>query len=538
MTDLTLSQGLASSKGSAADASGLTVGAGGQFCAGPKSRQVLCARLAPNAGLPHCFPSTSNSRMLPRAATTSALARIGSGLNSVQVKQRLAFLKTLVVGQVAGSSLRSRAIHSGAWIGVGFTVQKALQLGSNLILTRLLFPEAFGLMALATVFLVGLAMFSDIGLKPAVIRNPRGDDPEFLNTAWTIQVARGLLLSVIGAGIAYPISLIYGQPILFPLLAVLSTTAAISGFASIGMVTAERRLDFRTITMIQLAGQAAMIVLLVTLAYFWRSVWALAAANVIGTAVTIAIGYAMLPRHRHRFAIDRRSAQSLIHFGRWIMFSTVATYLGGEGLKAIQGGLLSPADFGVLAIAYTIAGIPNELATRLSGSLGLPVLAEAYRNAPNSAFSVLHGLRVRTLAISAVLFGGLMVSAEPLVRLLYDFRYHEAGEYLLALLLANAIAALGQGYTGAILAIGKASSYFNLMIFSAFIRIFFVIFGFELHGLLGMLYGIVAANLTLNFIICIESYRLFLLDFKLDALFLLMIAFFWASAFVIPNFIW
>ncbi len=374
---------------------------------------------------------------------------LGSDSHIVQVKHHLAFLKSLFLGHDASSSLRSRAVHSGAWIGGGFAVQKVLQLGSNLILTRLLFPEAFGLMALATVFLVGLAMFSDIGLKPAVIRDPRGDEPEFLNTAWTIQVARGLLLCVIGAAIAYPISLIYGQPILFPLLAVLSTTAAINGFMSIGMATAERRLDFRTITIIQLAGQVASIGLLVTLAYFWRSVWALAVANVISTAVTVAIGYALLPRHRHRLALDRESAKSLIHFGRWILFSTLATYLGGEGLKAIQGGLLSPAEFGVLAIAYTIAGIPNDLAMKLAGSIGLPVLAETYRFAPHNGFTVLRALRKRTLAISVLLSAVVILLGQPLVELLYDDRYHAAGEYLVALSLANAIGAVSAGYNSA-----------------------------------------------------------------------------------------
>lgn len=442
----------------------------------------------------------------------------------MQVKQRLAFLKTLVLGQDGTSSLRSRAVHSGAWIGVGFAAQKVLQLGSNLILTRLLFPEAFGLMALATVFLVGLAMFSDIGLKPAVIRDPRGDDPAFLNTAWTIQAVRGLLLCVIGAAIAYPISLIYGQPILFPLLALLSTTAAINGFMSIGMATAERRLDFRTITMIQLGGQVVMIALLVTLAYFWRSVWALAVANVIGTAVTVAIGYALLPRHRHRLALDRESARSLIHFGRWILFSTLATYLGGEGLKAIQGGLLSPAEFGVLAIAYTIAGIPNDLAQRLSGSVGLPVLSETYRKAPADASRVLHMLRTRTLGISLILFSGVILTAEPLIRLLYDSRYHAAGSYLVALSFANAIASVSSGYAGALLAIGNASTYFKLMLCIAILRIVAVIFGFGMLGVIGMLYGIAAANLAIVLVTSFLASRLNIFDPKLDSIVVLLIA--------------
>ena len=434
----------------------------------------------------------------------------------MQVKQRLAFLKTLLLGQDATSSLRSRAVHSGAWIGVGFGIQKVLQLGSNLILTRLLFPEAFGLMALATVFLVGLQMFSDIGLKPAVIRDPRGDDPAFLNTAWTIQVARGLLLCVIGCAIAYPISLIYGQPILFPLLAVLSTTAAITGFMSIGMAAAERRLDFRTITIVQVVGQIAAIGLLVTLAYFWRSVWALAVANVIGAAVTVAIGYAVLPRHRHRLTIDRDSAKSLIHFGRWILFSTLATYLGGEGLRAIQGGLLTPAEFGILAIAYTIAGIPNDLAIKLSASLGLPARAETYRNAPERSYTVLHALRMRTLAVSVFLFAAVIFLAEPVIQIFYDSRYHAAGKYLVALSFANVIAAINSGYTDAILAIGKASSYFKIVATATTLRIIGLILGYEAADIVGMLYGIAAANLFSMILIWITVHRLRLLSIKMD----------------------
>jgi O-antigen/teichoic acid export membrane protein len=462
--------------------------------------------------------------MLPRRATASASVTIGSGLNSVQVKQRLAFLKSLVLGQDATSSLRSRAVHSGVWIGAGFGIQKVLQLGSNLVLTRLLFPEAFGLMALATVFLVGLAMFSDIGLKPAVIRDPRGDNSEFLNTAWTIQVARGLLLCVIGAAIAYPVSLIYGQPILFPLLAVLSTTAAINGLMSISMATAERRLDFRTITMVQLAGQLVSIILLVTLAYFWRSVWALAVANVIASAVTVLIGYAMLPRHRHRLMLDRESAKSLIQFGRWILFSTLATYLGGEGLKAIQGGLLTPGEFGILAIAYTMAGIPNDLAMKLAGSIGLPVLAETYRVAPQNGFAVLRALRKRTLGIAVILSSVVILLGKPIVDFLYDARYHAAGDYLVALALANAIGAVSAGYNSAILAVGKASTYFHLIALSAVLRVAGVATGFEFYGVLGMLYGIGAANLAATAFSWVASNRMRLADIKLDTIVLALIS--------------
>ncbi|MFN3500356.1 MAG: oligosaccharide flippase family protein, partial [Pannonibacter indicus] len=62
--------------------------------------------------------------------------------------------------------------------------QQLLRLASNLALTRLLFPEAFGLMALIQTFMVGLQMFSDIGIRPSIIQNKRGEEADFLNTAW------------------------------------------------------------------------------------------------------------------------------------------------------------------------------------------------------------------------------------------------------------------------------------------------------------------------------------------------------------------
>jgi O-antigen/teichoic acid export membrane protein len=85
-----------------------------------------------------------------------------------------------------------------------FGGENILRLGSNLILTRLLFPEAFGLMALVTVFLTGLKMFSDFGLNASIIRSARGDDPIFLQTAWTVQILRGVMLWLISVMLAGP----------------------------------------------------------------------------------------------------------------------------------------------------------------------------------------------------------------------------------------------------------------------------------------------------------------------------------------------
>ena len=107
-----------------------------------------------------------------------------------------------------------------------------IRLASSLILTRLLFPEVYGVMSLVWMVMYGLAMFSDVGLGPAIIRDKRGDDPVFLNTAWTVQAIRGAVLWGGSCLAASPMAAFYGQPELAQLIPVAGLTALIAGFNS------------------------------------------------------------------------------------------------------------------------------------------------------------------------------------------------------------------------------------------------------------------------------------------------------------------
>ena len=74
-------------------------------------------------------------------------------------------------------SLKRRVLNAGIWSLAGYGCNQVLRFGSNLLMTRLLVPEMFGVMAIASVVMTGLAMFSDLGLKPSVVQSRRGNDP-------------------------------------------------------------------------------------------------------------------------------------------------------------------------------------------------------------------------------------------------------------------------------------------------------------------------------------------------------------------------
>ena len=135
-------------------------------------------------------------------------------------------------------SLQGAAIRSSIWTIGGYGASQLIRLGSSLVLTRLLFPEIFGIVALVSVFHQGLAMFSDIGIGPAIVQSPDGDDWTFLQTAWTLQAIRGAVLWVAACAIAVPLASFYDQPIVLWLLPVSGFGAVIAGFESTAVQSA------------------------------------------------------------------------------------------------------------------------------------------------------------------------------------------------------------------------------------------------------------------------------------------------------------
>jgi O-antigen/teichoic acid export membrane protein len=140
--------------------------------------------------------------------------------------------------------LKRKAAVGAVWTVLGMGGGSIVRVLSSLILTRLLIEEHFGLIALVNTLIMGLHLLSDVGVGQAIVQNKR-DDPDFVNTVWTINVIRGLLLFLIATACAGPFAAFYEQPILEPLVRVAALTAIVDGFLSASFFVHSRRLDLR-----------------------------------------------------------------------------------------------------------------------------------------------------------------------------------------------------------------------------------------------------------------------------------------------------
>lgn len=374
-------------------------------------------------------------------------------------KMSLSFLKN--------KFLKNKMIAGSVWTIVGYGGGQALRLGSNLILTRLLVPELFGLMALVTSFIQGLWLFSDIGIKPSIIRSPRGNDPTFLNTAWTLQVIRGCGLWVMCCLIAWPISQFYENQELLWLLPTVGLTNIMSGFNSTSLATFNRKLELGKITLLQLGTQILSLGIMIAWAYFHRSIWALVVGNLVSSLLKMAISHRLDPNISNRFFWDKESIKEISSFGRWILLSTVMSFSASQADSFILGKLLSMTMLGVYTIALTFASIPQNILKRLN-ALILPLVSQNQHLPRKKLRQKIIRKRWLILILLGVIVVALFGTGDLIILSLYDDRYRDAAWILPILALGIWPIGLSLSIKDALVAVGKAQyqAFANTLKFS------------------------------------------------------------------------
>ncbi len=384
-----------------------------------------------------------------------------------------------------GSSLKKKAIWGAAWTLFGYGGSQALRLVSNLILTRLLVPEVFGLMALVTTFQVGLNLFSDIGIRPSIIQNKRGEDPTFLNTAWTLQVIRGFWIWFGCTAIAWPVSTFYGDPRLLWLLPIVALASIFQGFESTGLATLNRKMAIGKLTIFEFQMQIVSLTVMIILAWFNRSIWAIVGGILVGGFVRMLWSHRLVPDHSNRLAWDKESLKELISFGKWIFISTAMTFLAMQADRLILGKLFSFEMLGIYTIAFTFADIPKQILSRLSGQVIFPVFSQQ-KDIPRQI------LRAKILKKRWIILVGLALGltflisfGDLIVYILYDQRYDAAGWMLPILALGIWPLVLSGTIEKALYAFGKplysACGYFLKFVY----MLIALPLGFSLMGVFG-----------------------------------------------------
>jgi len=345
-------------------------------------------------------------------------------------------LKTKLRNVALGGELKSKVMRGGVLLGAGSGTEQMFRLLRNMLLTRILAPEAFGLMAIVLAINAAFESFTEIGIKEAVIQNPEGQTDTYLNGAWWLALGRAVILYAIVFVSAPLISNFYSNPELTPLMRVTFLNLFFTGIMSAKAYVAVKRMNFTHWVTIFHGGGVIGILTSIVMAFLIPNVWALAIGFTVEAVARFLLSYVICP-FRPRFNFNKNHLRGLFQYSKGMFGLPILTFIFMRADVFVIGKLYPMAELGLYSMASLLAWIPFNFLTMIIGQIMMPAFSERqadkeFINKWTLNVTSIVALFGFPLLLFAALYGG------DILTLMYGSKYGVMGVPF-AIIIANAL---------------------------------------------------------------------------------------------------
>ena len=380
-------------------------------------------------------------------------------------------------------SPRSRLNAAVRWTGLSQGIRAASQLASAVILARFLTSADFGLMAMAVVVTGFIAVFRDMGIGAEIIR--RSDDEltqEHASTQFWLALSIGVVAALICLVLAPVAAVLYREPRVTPIVAVLAIPFVITAAGVIHQAQLERRLRFRAVASIDLVAACLGIAVALAMAMGGFGVWSLVGQVLTASLLTTA-GFWLASGWRPSLGARRASIRASLGFGAPLTGFSAVNYLARNADYALIGRVVGEAELGFYTVAYRLMFFPQQIITSSVNRVLYPALAASTTpEARGRLYLAAMGGSVFLALPVCVMIG---VTAERLVPVLLGPGWEAAIPMLQLLSIAGAVQVGTSGVATIYLAAGRTDLLFRWGILSAVVTVALFVVGVQ-RGALGV----------------------------------------------------
>jgi O-antigen/teichoic acid export membrane protein len=330
-------------------------------------------------------------------------------------------MKLGVESALGGDGLKARVFRGGAWLGIGSVSEQSLRFVRNMILARLLAPSAFGTMAIVMSAAALLQAFTELGVREALIQNPKGREREYVNAAWWMAFTRAASIYLILFALAPLVAKFYSNAALTPLLRVATVSLVLEGAISARAYIAMKDMRFSRWAAITHGGGILGVITTVILGFFLRDVWALVIGTCAESAFRCVLSYVICP-HLPSFKFDRPAFKEMLQFSRGLVGLAPLVIIYMRMDIFVLGKLISPAELGYYSLGISVAQVPAMFISNLFAQLFMPALSHVQDDKVRTRRIVLQVTAVVVfLAMPGVVFA--YFCGRPLLMLIYGSHY-------------------------------------------------------------------------------------------------------------------
>lgn len=356
----------------------------------------------------------------------------------------------------ARPSVAARTTSSSAWLIGSRLVSRAIDFATLLLLTQLLTPADFGIVAIATTLMQMLETVFDLPISQLVVRSPTLD-AELLDTAFTLGVLRSAMLALLLAACAWPFARVYGDPRLITLIPVLSLASIMRGLASPAMAHFARAIDFRRNVMLEVSGKLASFALTAALGFtVLHNYWAIVVGTVTSPTVSALLSFVLAP---YRPRLSLAAWRNFSGFLGWFTLAQLITAINWKSSRLVLGAVASRAVLGNFSMAGDLAAIPSQ--ALINPIMGPLMAGFSHVQADPERLARAYGRSTATItAVSLPVMLALAILAEPMVRLALGAKWQATPPLLSWLALAACLGLVGAPFGPLCMATGRANSLF------------------------------------------------------------------------------
>lgn len=272
-------------------------------------------------------------------------------------------------------SIEARSAKGSIWVAFGSVAEHGTRFLRNMILTRILAPEAFGLMAILMVVNSVFQASTEIGIKEAIIQNPNGRDKTFLNAAWWLSVCRAILIYTILFLTAPLIAEFYGNAELKGLLRLAFLSVLLNGAISPMAHVAVKNMSYPKWVLFFNGGGIMGALTAVGFSFLQPNVFALLLGFIAENVFRIVLSYFLFP-YSPGIAFTRENTTSLLKFASGMFGLPILTIIFMKADIFAVGKICSMSELGLYSMAVAVAWMPFEFITMVSSRIMMPAFSE------------------------------------------------------------------------------------------------------------------------------------------------------------------
>ncbi len=393
---------------------------------------------------------------------------------------------------MANTSIKTKTTHALGWSFLEAIGMRGVQFVVGIILARLLLPEQFGLIGMLTIFLMVAQTFLDSGFGAALIQRPVITEKD-TSSIFYFNIVVGVVAAGCLCAAAPWVAVFYDQPILTPLLRVMSLLLVINSFGLVQGVLLTKAIDFKTQTKVMLIASVSSGVIGVGMAYGGYGVWSLATQQIAAATFRVVLLW-LFNNWRPAWVFSLQSLRDMFGFGSKMLASGLLNTVFNNIYLIVIGRLFSAADLGYFTRARNLEQMPSHTLSSMVSRVAFPV----FSSIQGDRARVKRGMKKAMTMLVLVNFPmmiGLAIVARPLVLVLLTDKWLPCVPYLQLLCVMGLMFPLHLINLNVLQAMGRSDLFLRLEIIKKMLTIMNILVTWR-WGIMAMIGGQVVISLV------------------------------------------